>query len=187
MKKKKNKKRISIFRKWRWMLLFFILPSLWEGTGMGCHAQDADYKAYTLFLYNFMKYIEWPDATGDFVIGVVGESPITKELTTLAENKKAKGRKIVVKIISTAEEAPGCSMVFIPSAKSSMLKPIFEKTKSKPVLIIGEREGLAKKGAAISFVIDDDDALKFDLNKSVMDSQSLKVANLLMQLAILVG
>ena len=150
-------------------------------------SQDADYKAYTLFLYNFMKYIEWPDATGDFIIGVVGESPIKQELSTLAETKKAKGRKIVVKVIFTADEATGCSMVYIPSQKSSMLKPIFEKTKNKPVLIVGEREGLAKKGAGISFVIDDDDALKFDLNKSVMDSQSLKVANLLIQLAILVG
>jgi hypothetical protein len=150
-------------------------------------AQDDDYKAYTLFLYNFMKYIEWPDPEGDFVIGVVGESPIKKELTTLSETKKAKGRKIVVKVISTPDDALGCSMVYIPSAKSSMLKLIYEKTKSKPILIVGEREGLAKKGAAISFVVDDDDALKFDLNKSFMESHSLKVANLLMQLAILVG
>ncbi|MBI4930983.1 MAG: YfiR family protein [Bacteroidetes bacterium] len=150
-------------------------------------SQDADYKAYTLFLYNFMKYIEWPNTEGDFVIGVVGDSPIKQELTTLSENKKAKGRKIVVKIILTSEDALSCNMVYIPSSKSSMLKSIFEKTKTKPILIVGEREGLAKKGAAISFVVDDDDALKFDLNKSVMESQSLKVANLLLQLAILVG
>lgn len=150
-------------------------------------SQEKDYKAYTLFLYNFMKYVEWPDATGDFVIGVVGEYPITKELQTLSETKKAKGRKIVIKIISSPEDALVCSMIFIPSSKSSQLKPIAEKIKGKPVLIVAEREGLAKKGAAISFAITDDDALRFDFNKSVLESQSLKIANLLVQLGELVG
>lgn len=171
----------------KYTLVLGVFLLVFTGRSERVFSQDVDYKAYTLFLYNFMKYIEWPDATGDFVIGVVGESPIKQELSTLAETKKAKGRKIVVKMITSADDAVGCSMIYIPSRKSSMLKPIFEKTKNKPVLIVGEREGLAKKGAAISFVVDDDDALKFDLNKSVVESQSLKVANLLMQLAILVG
>jgi hypothetical protein len=78
-------------------------------------------------------------------------------------------------------------MIYVPSAKTSMLKLIMDKTKGKPILIVGEREGLARKGAGISFVVDDDDVLKFDINKSVLDSQSLKIANLLMQLGILVG
>ena len=164
---------------------FFL--AIFVGKTERAYSQDADYKAYTLFLYNFMKYIEWPNTEGDFVVGVMGDSPIKKELIALSETKKAKGRKIIVKVIHTADEAVGCSMVYIPSAKSSMLKLLLEKTKSKPILIVGEREGLAKKGAAISFVVDDDDALKFDMNKSVIDSQSLKVTNLLVQLAILVG
>jgi hypothetical protein len=171
----------------KYMLVSGFFLMIFMGKSERACAQDADYKAYTLFLYNFMKYIEWPDASGDFVIGVVGDSPIKKELVTLSETKKAKGRRIVVKVIAVPDDAVGCNMVYIPSSKSSMLKPIAEKTKSKPVLIVGEREGLAKKGAGISFVVDDDDALKFDLNKSTLESQSLKVANILVQLAILVG
>lgn len=160
---------------------------IFTGKSEKLFSQDADYKSYTLFLYNFMKYIEWPDATGDFVIGIVGESPIQQELITLSVSKKAKGRKIVIKIIYTAEDALFCSMIYIPSSKSSQLKPIAEKVKGKSVLIVAEREGLAKKGAAISFAINEDDALRFDLNKSVLDSQSLKIATLLMQLGELVG
>ncbi|MBI3501466.1 MAG: YfiR family protein [Bacteroidetes bacterium] len=151
-------------------------------------SQDKDYKAYTLFLYNFIKYVEWPpDEKNEFIIGVAGDSPIQKELQVLSENKKAKGKKIIVKIISSAEEAASCNLIYIPSQKSSMLKLIAEKTKGKPVLIVAEREGLAKKGAAISFVVEEDDALKFDINKSALDSQSLKVANVLMQLGSVVG
>ncbi len=150
-------------------------------------AQDVDYKTYTLFLYNFMKYVEWPTTEGDFVIGVVGESPVKKELEQLAKNKKAKGRQIVVINVANPNDAAMCNMIYIPSSKSAELKPIYEKVKGKSVLIVAEREGLARKGASISFAIDDDDALKFDINKSTLDSQNLKIANMLMQLGILVG
>ena len=161
---------------------------LFIGTPEKIFSQDVDYKAYTLFLYNFMKYIEWPaEASGDFVIGVVGDSPIKKELLVLSENKKVKGRKIVMQIINSPEDALLCTMIYIPSSKSAMLKPITEKIRGKAVLIVAQREGLAKKGAGISFMIDDDDVLKFDINKSVLNRQNLKVANILVQLGILVG
>ena len=172
----------------KYIIAFGFFLMLFAGKTEKTFCQEVDYKAYTLFLYNFMKYIEWPaDQTGDFVIGVVGDSPIKKDLQTLAETKKAKGRKIVIKIIAATEDALSCNMIFIPSAKSAQLKSIAEKVKGKAVLIVAEREGLAKKGAAISFAINDDDALQFDFNKSVLDSQSLKIANLLMQLGELVG
>ena len=187
MKERKPYRPSSGSARWGWIFLFFFLPALGSHFSAALKAQDADYKAYTLFLYNFIKYIEWPNPEGDFVIGLAGDSPIKKELYTLAETKKVKGRKIVIKILATPDEAVGCSMIYIPGEKSSMLKALSEKTKNQHVLIVAEREGLAKKGAAISFVVDDDDSLKFDINKSVMDAHNLKVATILMQLATKVG
>ena len=171
----------------KYFIVFGISLMAFMGKTEKVFSQDADYKAYTLFLYNFMKYVEWPDAAGDFVIGVMGDSPIKQGITTLAETKKAKGRRIVLKMLAAPEDAASCSMVFIPSSKSAMLKTIITATKGKPILIVAEREGMAKKGAAISFVVEDDDALKFDINKSAIDSQSLKIANILVQLGMLVG
>lgn len=107
---------------------------------------DLDYKAYSLFVYNFMKYIKWPNANSDFILGVLGDSPVLKELQTLAKTKKAKGKAIILKTITTADEAVSCNLVYICTSKSSMLKTLIEKTKGKPVLLVGEREGLAKKG-----------------------------------------
>jgi len=117
-------------------------------------AQDVDYKAYTLFVYNFMKYVEWPEAQskGDFVVGVYGDSPIQKELQTLASSKKLKGRNIVIKTMSKPEEAVNCQLLYVTSSKSSVVKTLKDQMKDKPILIVGEREGLARKGAALSFV-----------------------------------
>ncbi len=174
-------------RLWKYSLLAAFFLMLLLGRSEKVHSQNVDYKAYTLFLYNFMKYVEWPTTEGDFIIGVVGESPIKKELQELGKTKKAKGRKIVVINITNPTDALLCSMVYIPSSKSSELKALKEKLQGKSVLVVAEREGLAKKGAAISFVIDDDDALKFDINKSVLDAHSLKIAGTLIKLGFLVG
>lgn len=152
-------------------------------------AQDVDYKAYTLFVYNFMKYIEWPEAQskGDFVVGVYGDSPIQKELQVLATSKKLKGRNIVIKNLAKPEDAAGCHLMYVSSSKSSAVKVIKEQMKDKPVLIVGEREGLAKKGAALSFVTLDDDALQFDINKKEIEQHQLKISSQLISLGTVVN
>lgn len=136
-----------------------------------------------------MKYVEWPEAQskGDFVLAVLGDSPINKELQTLAASKKLKGRNIVIKKCNTPEETAGSHLVFVSSAKSNTVKALKELTKDKPILIVGEREGLAKKGAGLSFVTLEDDELKFDINKKEIEQHQLKIASSLLSLGIVIN
>lgn len=152
-------------------------------------AQATDYKAYSLFVYNFMKYVEWPEAQnkGDFILAVVGDSPINKELELLAATKKIKGRNIVLKKCNTPDETIGAHLVYVSSSKSSVAKTLKEINKDKPVLIVGEREGLAKKGASLSFVTLEDDELKFDINKKELEQHQLKISSSLTSLGIVVN
>ncbi len=160
--------------------------------GGGCTsrvcAQDVDYKSYTLFVYNFIKYIEWPESKnqGDFVVGVLGDSPIIKELEKLAATKKAKGHTIVIKRFSTAEQVTDCNLLYVTSAKSGSIKAMKDFAKNKSILIVGEREGLAKKGAALSFVTLEDDGLKFDINKAELEQHNLKIPGTLIQLGLVI-
>ena len=168
------------------MLLLFLFLN---GISAKCVAQDVDYKAYTLFVYNFMKYVEWPEAQskGDFVVCVFGESPIQKELTGLALSKKLKGRNIIIKNISKPEDAAGCQLLYVSASKSGNIKALKDQMIGKPILIVGEREGLAKKGAELSFVTMDDDELKFDINKKEIEQHQLKISSQLITLGIVVN
>ena len=65
-----------------------------------------------------------------------------------------------------------------------MAKAINEKVKGKSILVVGEREGLAKKGAALSFITLDDDVLKFEINKVVLDQNKLKIPSVLSNLGL---
>jgi len=166
-------------------MLFLFL----NGISAKCVAQDVDYKAYTLFVYNFMKYVEWPEAQskGDFVVCIFGESPVQKELAGLAASKKLKGRNIVIKNISKPEDAAGCQLLYVSASKSGNIKALKEQMAGKPILIVGEREGLAKKGAELSFVTLEDDGLKFDINKKEIEQHQLKISSQLISLGILVN
>jgi hypothetical protein len=170
-----------------WKISFALL--LFLGGAGSYRAQETDYKAYSLFIYNFMKYVEWPENSnkGEFVISVVGDSPINKELQELAENKKLKGRVIVFKRCNNPEEAVNSHLVFLPSSKSSLVKIFKEQTKGKPVLIVAEREGLARKGAGISFVTLEEDDLKFDINKKDIEQHHLRVASSLINLGYVIN
>lgn len=149
------------------------------------NAQERDYKAYSIYVYNFIKYIEWPPASksGEFVIAVMGDSPITKELKTLAATKKANGQTIVIKKITSIEEIGNSQILYISSSKSNTLKESLEKTKGTPTLVIGEREGLVKKGAGINFITLEDETLKFELNKKAIEDHNLQISTTLISLA----
>lgn len=181
MKKSTN---INFFR--TLLVTAIIFCGLW---GKNYKAQETDYKAYSLFVYNFMKYIEWPEAQskGDFVIAVLGDSPINKELQILAAGKKLKGRNIVLKKCNSFEETTGCHLLYVSSSKSANVKTFKDQIKDKPVLIVGEREGLAKKGAGLSFVTLEDDELKFDINKKEIEQHQLKIASSLVNLGIVIN
>lgn len=136
-------------------------------------------------MYHFTKYVDWPEAkkSGDFVIGVVGNSDIYKELETIAATKKAGTQTIVIKKISSPSEAASCHIAFISASQSGSLDQYLQSTASKPVLIVTEKNGLAKKGAGINFIIADE-KLKFEINKSSVESNSLKVSGDLLKLGI---
>ena len=176
----KNRKNI--------LLAIVLLVIVLSGYSKRASAQDINYKAYTLFVYNFMKYVEWPEdaSKGDFVVGVYGDSPIFAELTELAKQKKAKGRNIIVRKVNNADEAQQCHMLYLCSSKTKDFKIIQDKCKNKPLLVVGEREGLAEKGSALSFVTLDDDALKFDINKSAFEEHRLKISSSLLALGTVV-
>jgi hypothetical protein len=141
-------------------------------TGHECSAQDKDYRAHVLFLYNFIKYISWPTETDHFVIGVMGESPVAEELRKLAAIKKTPaGKPILIKIIDNIHTTVGCQIIYIPDAHSKDIAQLITIVHVEPALIVSERDGLTKKGADISFFTDDD-KLGFPLTERISKAKN---------------
>ncbi len=163
----------------RFIIVLVLMTGLFS---VRMNAQSVNYKIHALFLYKFTQYIEWPSANGSYVIGVVGNSPILEELQSLALTRK----NLVIKKISPTGDMSGCQLIFVSENSSAHLAAVSAKVSGKPVLVISETGSGAKKGAGINFVMVND-KMKFELNKSTLERQGLKVSGDLVNLSIIVG
>jgi hypothetical protein len=149
--------------------------------------QGRNYAIHANIIYRFTKYIDWPEdkKTGDFIIGIVGDSPLYEELKDFTANKTVGSQKIVVKRISSAATYGNCHILFICEDESGSLKKIAALTAGTPVLLLSESEGLAHKGSCINFIIIDEH-LKLEINKNNIGQRNLGIASELLSLGIIV-
>ena len=152
----------------------------------GLHAQEElDYSVHANIIYHFTKYVNWPSAksSSDFIIGIVGETPLTNDLKKAVAGKKAGEQNIIVRKFSSSSSSFNCNILFISDAASSSLKKIVSTTADDPVLIVSENKGSASKGSCINFVIIND-KLKLEINKNNIQQRGLQIASELLQLGI---
>jgi hypothetical protein len=179
----KSKRMRSWLDKLILVTVIFFLPGLRESQAQ----QSMDYAVQANIIYRFTKYIEWPESkrTGDFIIGIVGDSPLTDQLQNFIANKTAGSRKIVIKKFSSSAEIFNCHILFISEDESDNLKKIATRTAGSPILVVSESDGLALKGACINFIIVSDH-LKLEINKNNIEQRNLNIASELLQLGKLV-
>lgn len=144
-------------------------------------AQKEKFKA--LFIYNFIKNIEWPaqSSQNQFVIGVIGNSSVASELETIAQTQKVGNLNIKVQTFNSASEASRCQLVYLTPSKSSLLSGLMGQIAGHPILLVSDGKDLAAKGAGISFVIDGE-KLKFEICRKHIEKQGLKCSASLMNL-----
>lgn len=149
-------------------------------------AQNA-YAVHANIIYRFTKYINWPDEkkNGDFVIGVLGDTPLYEELKEFTANKTAAGQHIVVKKFAATATAFNCHILFITDEESDHIKRVASYTAGTPTLLVTETEGVTRKGSCINFVVVDEH-LKLEINKTNIEKRNLDVATELLNLAIIV-
>lgn len=146
-------------------------------------AQNEKFKA--LFMYNFAKNIQWPAAyqSGDFVIAVLGNSPMIDELKVIASKQKIGSQTIVVKTIKSASEIGDAQIVYLPESQSSSTKDVVATTAGKSVLVITDKEGLSKEGSAINY-IKDGGRIKYEINRAVIEKRGMSVNSALISLGV---
>ena len=151
------------------------------------HAQKEKYQS--LFIYNFTKYIKWPESYNPekFVIGVIGDSEILQSLNSMAASKKKTGAGTIIEVkkYGSVSEIDDCNILFVSKDAIGDIDQIDTKTSSKPVLVISDSSGMALKGSVINFV-EMEGKIKFELNQANATSRGLVVSSSLTSLAILI-
>ncbi|MBC7886877.1 MAG: YfiR family protein [Ferruginibacter sp.] len=149
--------------------------------------QDLNYAVHANIIYRFTKYIDWPADynSGDFVIGIVGDTPLYEELDRFIANKTVANRKIVIRKMSSGADFYNCHILFICEDKSKSLLRIAAATKGRPTLIVSENSSGTSRGSCINFVIVNDH-LKLEINKANIEDRNLNIASELLRLGTII-
>jgi hypothetical protein len=151
-------------------------------------AQDRPiHEVYSMMVFNFTKYVQWPDhtASGEFVIGVIGNTEVYNTLNSWYGGKPRGTKTYVIKKFNSSSEVTDCHVVFIDKSKSGEFEAVNTKTSGKGTLIITDKNGLGAKGSGINFKTVDN-KLKFELNQKALETANLKVSGALSSMAILI-
>jgi hypothetical protein len=178
----------SLFFRWRqeavWLLPMLVLLS----GNLTLHAQTSmsEYPLKALFLLNFAKYVDWSSATsgakGPFVIDILGQDNFGGSLQKDVEGKSIDGREIIIKYISSADQANGCAILFVSASESSHLNEILGKTSALPILTVGEDQSFLQRGGIINFVLKDG-KIHLGINLKAARQVKLQISSKLLSVA----
>ncbi len=109
------------------------------------------------YLYNLANFVHWPETTmqdGDFVIEVLGNPELARNLALLTKGEKLEGRNIIVRSINSVEEIHDCQILFVDSSREQEVSArLLEKLAQKHTLIVGNSRGFLQKGAMVGLVL----------------------------------
>ena len=145
-----------------------------------------EYPIRAAYLYQFARFVEWPDETAgrerDLVIGVLGDTALGDALDRVVAGKKVRGHGLAVRRLESAPGDGVCDIVFIGGGDDARVAAALEKLRGVPVLTVGDRDGFVQRGGMIGFVVEDG-RVRFDVNLHAARQAGLRVSAQLLGVA----
>ena len=153
------------------------------------HADDnKEYFVKAAFIYNFVKFVEWPDGmainkTGKADICVLGSGAM---MGTSSIFQKASTSKLALTLIeekSAQSAAQHCHVLFIDASEAGNLGGILGVLKNHPVLTVSDIDGFTDSGGMIGFVVADN-KIKIVVNLKAAAGANLRIDAQLLEIAL---
>ncbi|MBZ0157520.1 MAG: YfiR family protein [Alphaproteobacteria bacterium] len=179
-------------RSWSWYfssLACFVLAFLLAPVHEHARAEGGEYRVKAAFLYNFLKFTEWPPAafppdSTSLTLCFLGENPFGENLDDL-KSKSVGGKRLAVRYLLSAPNAKGCHLLFIAASEKGNLAQTLEALRGLPLLTIGDSEGFAQKGVMINMYIEEE-RVRFEVNLKTVKKAGLRLDSRLLKLARIV-
>ena len=150
-------------------------------------SKPTDYDVKAAYLYNFGKFVEWPEKTagedGDsFAICVLGRDPFGPALDTTLMGQSIGGKKAIARRIAKVEDAAGCRILFISASEEDRLTNVMAALGHMVVLTVSDIPQFSQRGGMIQFV-SAENRVRFEVNLSNTASVNLTLSSELLKVA----
>jgi hypothetical protein len=153
----------------------------------GAQPATEECKVKAAFLFHFAQLVDWPaaalNATDQTIsLCVFDDEPRLQELQSTLECKSVGTRTLHVRLLSQAQAAQGCNILFLSHDESLRQAAVVKSLRGQPVLTVGETDNFLSDGGMIRLRLDED-KIRFDINAGAADSSHLKISSRLLMLA----
>jgi hypothetical protein len=160
--------------------LLLAVPAL----SMADEALISEYRVKAAFLYNFSRFVTWPETTlqdrTEFSLCVTGTDPFGAQLDKLA-GKPVHNNTLVVKRLKSLTLADDCQLVYI--GEDTELTEVLLLVRGKPVLTVSAAEDFIEQSGIIQFKLVQN-RVRFRINMDAANSAGLSISSKLLSLAI---
>jgi len=155
-------------------------------------SQPTEYQLKAAFLFNFAKFIEWPEKSfagpqAPFTICVIGQDPFGGALDEYLA-KTIEGRPVQLAHYANVNgpaETRHCQIVFISASEKAHFHDVIESLRGSAALLVGDADGFAASGGTIEFTLEDNH-IRFSINPDAAQRADLKLSSKLLALAKIV-
>jgi hypothetical protein len=157
--------------------------------GVRVEAQQApmsEAQVKAMFVYNFLKFVEWPvdtsiGAKDPFVVLIIGEGATADATEQFLESKSIGDRPLVVRRIRWDQSLAGARAAFVVERDAKRLHRVLDAAAAAGVLTIGEGEGFTTQGGVIGLLVEDR-KVRFDVDTTAAQTAGLRVSSKLLAL-----
>jgi YfiR/HmsC-like len=154
--------------------------------GQGRAGAVGEYEIKAAFLYNFAKFVEWPDQAlvpgTPFTVGVVGDPDLADALQETMRGKNVRGHRFEVRHFAGPDDLQVCHMLFIGSVNKGDVQAILSVLRGTPVLTIAQVGDFTRLGGIIELSLENR-KMGFEINAGVARKAGLKISSQLLKLA----
>jgi len=181
------------------VLVLFVGPQAWADS-----TASREYQVKAAFLYNFIKFVDWPkekvaDPNAPLVIGIIGKDPFENAFEPLQE-KEARDRKVVIQRFEgfveleksgkkkkdqphpKSQDIQKCHLLFICPSESERIADIIASVKGHSVLTVADTQGFLESGGIINFIMEEQ-KVRFEINVTNARRAKLQIRSQLLRLA----
>jgi hypothetical protein len=148
-----------------------------------------EYAIKAVFLYNLVKYAEWPPRSPlsapelPIVLAIVGEDPFGRALDEAVKDRTVRGRQIQVVRTSDPTGLKNLHMAFISAeCNPARIVELVQALAARSVLTVGDTERTAKAGVAVNFVMMQG-KVRFDIDQRAARGKRIELSSQLLKLA----
>lgn len=157
----------------------------------GLAAANSEDQVKAAFLFNFARYVEWPeaafeDATAAIRLCLLSDAAFQQVLSETVSGRSVGRRPVGVETIASLDAAGGCHLLFLDDSAPAEGVAVASRLGELAVFTISDRGGFAAGGGIANFILVDQ-KVRFEINPSAARRAGLKISSSLLRLAKIVG